>query len=78
MVTSSDYIFEASRNRLKPGSFPLLKESQITIDVGALTQDDASRFSTTTSDTASRETSFWPKHSLTLSSLRATRDSHQS
>ncbi len=40
VVTSRDYIFEASRNHLKPGSFPLLKESQITIDVGALTQDE--------------------------------------
>jgi hypothetical protein len=40
VLTSRDYIFEAARRHLKPGSFPLLSESQVVIDVAKLTQDE--------------------------------------
>jgi hypothetical protein len=39
-MTSRDYIYRRARNDLKEGAFPLLRESQVVIDVHDLTQDE--------------------------------------
>jgi len=40
VLTSRDYIFKAAYNFLKPGSFPLLNESQVVVDVADLSLDE--------------------------------------
>jgi energy-coupling factor transporter ATP-binding protein EcfA2 len=40
VMTSRDYIYRRARNALKEGAFPLLKESQVVIDVHSLTSDE--------------------------------------
>jgi len=40
VLTSRDYVFHAAREHLKPGSFPLLNESQVVVDVADLTGDE--------------------------------------
>lgn len=40
VMTSRDYIYKRARNDLKEGAFPLLRESQVVIDVCDLTLDE--------------------------------------
>jgi hypothetical protein len=40
VMTSRDYIYNRARNDLKEGAFPLLRESQVVIDVRDLTLDE--------------------------------------
>lgn len=40
VMTSRDYIYNRARNELKEGAFPLLKESQVVIDVHDLPEDE--------------------------------------
>ena len=40
MFTSRNYIWEAARPHLKMSAFPLLKESQVVVDVQALSEDE--------------------------------------
>ena len=40
VMTSRDYIYKRARNELKEGAFPLLRESQVVIDVHDLTPDE--------------------------------------
>jgi hypothetical protein len=40
VLTSRDYVFRAAREHLKPGSFPLLHESQVVVDVADLTIEE--------------------------------------
>jgi energy-coupling factor transporter ATP-binding protein EcfA2 len=40
VMTSRDYIYNRARNDLKEGAFPLLKESQVVIDVHDLSADE--------------------------------------
>ena len=40
VVTSRDYVLRASYSYLKPGSFPLLNEAQVVVDVSGLTRDE--------------------------------------
>jgi hypothetical protein len=40
VMTSRDYIYNQARTRLKEGAFPLLRESQVVIDVRDLTLDE--------------------------------------
>lgn len=40
VMTSRDYIYNRARNELKEGAFPLLKESQVVIDVHDLSRDE--------------------------------------
>jgi len=40
VMTSRDYIYKRARNDLKEGAFPLLRESQVVIDVRDLTPDE--------------------------------------
>ena len=40
VMTSRDYIYNSARHDLKTGSFPLLNESQVVIDVHELTSDE--------------------------------------
>jgi hypothetical protein len=40
VMTSRDYIYKRARNDLKEGAFPLLRESQVVIDVHDLTADE--------------------------------------
>jgi hypothetical protein len=40
VMTSRDYIYERARNNLKEGAFPLLRESQVVIDVHDLTLEE--------------------------------------
>jgi hypothetical protein len=40
VMTSRDYIYKRARNDLKEGAFPLLRESQVVIDVHDLTLDE--------------------------------------
>ncbi len=40
VMTSRDYIYNRARRELKEGAFPLLKESQVVIDVHALPDDE--------------------------------------
>jgi hypothetical protein len=40
VMTSRDYIYNRARNDLKEGAFPLLRESQVVIDVRDLTTDE--------------------------------------
>ena len=40
VMTSRDYIYNRARNELKEGAFPLLKESQVVIDVHDLSDDE--------------------------------------
>jgi energy-coupling factor transporter ATP-binding protein EcfA2 len=40
VMTSRDYIYKRARNELKESAFPLLKESQVVIDVRDLTVDE--------------------------------------
>ena len=40
VMTSRDYIYRRARNDLKEGAFPLLRESQVVIDVRDLTPDE--------------------------------------
>src|ERR1700693_3395795 len=40
VMTSRDYIYKRARNDLKEGAFPLLRESQVVIDVRDLTTEE--------------------------------------
>lgn len=40
VLTTRDYVYEAARSHLKPGSFPLLNESQVVVDVSELTSEE--------------------------------------
>lgn len=40
IMTSRDYIYKQARNELKEGAFPLLRESQVVIDVHDLTSEE--------------------------------------
>ena len=40
VLTSRDYVFSAAREHLKPGSFPLMHESQVVVAVSDLTLDE--------------------------------------
>jgi len=40
VMTSRDYIYKRARNDLKEGAFPLLRESQVVIDVHDLTSEE--------------------------------------
>ena len=40
LVTSRDYIYNRARKDLKESAFPLLKESQVVIDVQDLTTEE--------------------------------------
>jgi len=40
VLTSRDYVFRGARDFLKPGSFPLLNESQVVVDVADLTAEE--------------------------------------
>src|SRR5439155_26470829 len=40
VMTSRDYIYNRARKELKEGAFPLLKESQVVIDVHDLSTDE--------------------------------------
>lgn len=43
IFTSRDYIYQAAREHLKEGAFPLILESQVVINVDALSQDEKSQ-----------------------------------
>ena len=74
VLTSRDYIYSQARNALKESTFPLLKESQVVIDVHAYPTTKGNR-STTTSSWESNHLLFVLPSNPSLRMSPLTRDS---